>query len=421
VIKNRKQLYNAKTKDALLILEKGLDTARPEHFLSKFIGKKEIHTNNKSYLLSKYQKIYLVAVGKAADLMAKFIQSKINADSGIVVIPNFKSAFSAPNFKIYRAGHPIPNKASVAAAKSILNLLKGVRKEDLVVFLISGGASALVCLPAGITLEQKQELTRLLLRCGASINEINALRKHLSQVKGGRMVKGLSCTAVSYVMSDVVGDDLTSIASGLTYCDKTTYSDCLRIIRKYGLTKKIPNQVLLQLRLGAKGKIPETPKRPTIPNLIVAKNSDCLLAMKKKAASLGYKTKILAPLVGNTNSAAKKVLQAFSFRKDSCLIFGGETTVKVSGTGKGGRSQELVLQISSTLKQEVVVASLGTDGIDGNTKEAGAIFYSIPRKDEAINYLKNNDSNSFFKKYGGLIKTGPTHTNLLDVGLILKS
>jgi hydroxypyruvate reductase len=143
--------------------------------------------------------------------------------------------------------------------------------------------------------------------------------------------------------------------------------------------------------------------------------------MKKKAASLGYKTKILAPLVGNTNSAAKKVLQAFSFRKDSCLIFGGETTVKVSGTGKGGRSQELVLQISSTLKQEVVVASLGTDGIDGNTKEAGAIFYSIPRKDEAINYLKNNDSNSFFKKYGGLIKTGPTHTNLLDVGLILKS
>ncbi len=143
--------------------------------------------------------------------------------------------------------------------------------------------------------------------------------------------------------------------------------------------------------------------------------------MKNTAAKLGYNTKTLAPLVGNTSTAAKKILQNFSFRKKSCLIFGGETTVKVIGGGKGGRSQELVMQILNNAKGHIVAASMGTDGIDGNTKDAGAIFYTIPRKNEARNYLKNNDSNSFFKKYGGLITTGPTHTNLLDIGLILKS
>jgi hydroxypyruvate reductase len=270
-------------------------------------------------------------------------------------------------------------------------------------------------------LGQKQQITQILLRCGASIREVNALRKHLSQIKGGRLLEHLNCPAVSFVMSDVVGNDLSSIASGLTYCDKTTYSECLRIIKKYGIGKQISAQALKQLDLGAKGKLTETPKRPKIPNSIVASNQDCLDAMKNTAAKLGYKTKILTPLVGSTNAAAKKVLQNFSFRKKSCLIFGGETTVKVIGDGRGGRSQELVLQILNGAKEHVVVASMGTDGIDGNTKDAGAIFHTIPRKNETRNYLKHNNSNSFFKKYGGLITTGPTHTNLLDIGLILKS
>jgi hydroxypyruvate reductase len=222
-------------------------------------------------------------------------------------------------------------------------------------------------------------------------------------------------------MSDVVGNDLSSIASGLTYCDKTTYSECLRIIKKYAIRKQIPAQALRQLELGAKGKLAETPKRPKIPNVIVASNQGCLDEMKNTAAKLGYKTKVLAPLVGNTNIAAKKILQNFSFRRKSCLIFGGETTVKVFGDGKGGRSQDLVLQILNIAKESIVVASMGTDGIDGNTKDAGAIFYNIQIKNEAINYLQNNDSNSFFKKYSGLITTGPTHTNLLDIGLVLKS
>jgi len=422
LIQNKKQIYNVKTKDALQILEAGLDAAKPEHFLFKFIRKGKLQINKKSYRLSEYGKIHLVAVGKAADSMAKFVHDNIRVDFGIIVIPqNYDSMLSAKNFKIFYAGHPVPNKTSIAAAKSIIKLVKEAKKEDLVIFLVSGGASALACLPDGITLSQKQQLTQTLLRCGASITEVNTIRKHLSQIKGGRLIECLNCTAVSFVMSDVVGDDLSSIASGLTYCDNTTYSECLEVVKKYGIEKQISPQALRQLKLGAKGKLAETPKKPRIPNIVVACNKDCLDAMKNTASALGYKTKVFAPLIGNTNSAAKKVLQNFSFRGKSCLIFGGETTVKVSGDGKGGRNQELVLQILNKVKEDIVVASIGTDGIDGNTKNAGAIFFMIPRKNKARNYLKNNNSNSFFKKYGGLITTGPTHTNLLDIGLVLKS
>jgi hydroxypyruvate reductase len=422
LIKNKKQLYGAKTKDAIRILDAGLDAAKPERLLLRFVRKEKLDLNKKPHLLSKYSKIHIVAVGKAADSMANFVHDKIRADSGIVIIPqNYNSVFSAKNFKIFRAGHPVPNKTSVTAAKSIIKLVKEAKKEDLIIFLVSGGASALACMPYGITLSQKQQITQILLRCGASIKEINALRKHLSQIKGGRLLEHLNCAAVSLVMSDVVGNDLSSIASGLTYCDKTTYSECLRIIKKYGIGKQISVQALKQLNLGAKGKLAETPKRPKIPNVIVASNQDCLDAMKNTAARLGYKTKILAPLVGNTSTAAKKILQNFSFRRKSCLIFGGETTVKVVGHGKGGRSQDLVLHVLNNAKDDIVVASMGTDGIDGNTKDAGAIFYMSQRKKDVRNYLKNNDSNSFFKKYGGLITTGPTHTNLMDIGLILRS
>lgn len=421
MIKNKKQFYNAKTKDAIQILEAGLDAARPNRYFSQIITQGKLHANKKSYIVTKYRKIHLVAVGKAADAMATVVNTKLKVDSGIVVIPqNYASVSFQKNFKIFRAGHPLPNETSVKAAKSIIKLLKATKKGDLVIFLVSGGASALVCLPLGVTLKQKCLLTNLLLKSGASIDEINAVRKHVSQIKGGRILEYLNCAGVSYVLSDVVNDDLSSIASGLTYYDKTTYSDCLKIIKKYHLEKELPSKVLTYFKLGAKGKIPETPKKSKIPNIVVANNDDCLVAMKKTATRLGYDTTILSPVVGDARLAAKKILYEFSFRPKSCLIFGGETTVKVRGKGRGGRNQELVLQILNNLQQDAVVASLGTDGIDGNTNDAGAIFYTIPQKSVMRNYLKNNDSNSFFKRHGGLIKTGPTHTNLLDIGLILK-
>lgn len=419
----KRQLYNKKTQNALEILDAGLCAALPENSLAGVIKENKLLIGNKSYFLSKYRKIYVIAVGKAADSMAKLVYSKIKPDLGIIVIPqNYKPVFHNKKFKIHRAGHPIPNKSSIVAAKSILKLLKNAEKNDLAIFLISGGASALVCLPEGITLIQKQRMTRLLLKCGATIDEINSIRKHLSSIKGGKLVQNLPCSAISLVMSDVVGNNLASIASGLTYFDDSTFSDCTRIIKKYHLERKTPLPILKRFRLGIMGKIAETPKVPVIPNFIVATNKDCVDIMARKATSLGYKTKTLTPVSGDVKNAAKRILQNFSNTKKSCLVFGGETTVQVTGSGKGGRNQELVLRILQNLKQNssVVVASIGTDGIDGNTKHAGAISDFIPNKNEIKNYLKENNSNVFFKKHNRLILTGPTHTNLMDIGLILK-
>jgi hydroxypyruvate reductase len=419
----KSQLYNKKTQNALEILDAGLYAALPKNSLAGVIKENKLLVGNKSYLLSKYRKIYVIAVGKAADTMAKLIHSKIKLARGIIVIPqNYKPVFHDKKFKIHHTGHPIPNKSSIVAAKSILTLLKNAEKNDLVIFLISGGASALVCLPEGITLVQKQRMTRLLLKCGATIDEINSIRKHLSSIKGGKLAQNLPCSAISLVMSDVVGNNLASIGSGLTYFDDSTFSDCMKIIQKYHLERKTPLPILKRFRLGIMGKIAETPKKPIIQNFIVATNKDCVDAMAKKATSLGYKTKTFIPVSGDVKNAAKRILQNFSNTKKSCLVFGGETTVKVTGCGRGGRSQELVLRILQNLEKNssVVVASIGTDGIDGNTKYAGAISDFIPNKNEIKNYLKENNSNAFFKKHNRLILTGPTHTNLMDVGLILK-
>ncbi len=423
MIQNKRQICNKKTQKALDIIDAGLQAALPENLIAGMIAKNKLRMGRKSYSLPKYDDVYVVAIGKAADSMAKLVSTKINLDGGIIVIPqNHTPVFCNKKFKIHHAGHPIPNKSSVVAAKSILTLLKNTKKDDLVIFLISGGSSALVCLPEGITLAQKQQMTKLLLNCGATIGEINSVRKHLSSIKGGKLVQNLPCHAVSLVMSDVVGNDLASIASGITYFDDSTFSDCMRIIRKYGLERKTPLPVLKRLRLGVMGRISETPKKPAIPNFIVATNKDCVDAMVRKATSLGYKTKTLAPISGDVKNAAKRILKHFSNAKKSCLVFGGETTVNITGSGRGGRNQELVLWILKNLKDpSVVVASIGTDGIDGNTKYAGAISDFIPDCNEIKNYLKNNNSNAFFKKHNRLILTGPTHTNLMDIGLIMRS
>jgi len=408
-------------KHTMAIIDAGLDAARPKRFVGEFVTKTKLVCAGKTYHTAHYGKIWLVAMGKAADTMALAINKIMPNNGGIVVIPkNYHSSLNNKKFQVIRAGHPTPSKNSVLAAKKITTLLKNAGKSDLVVFLISGGSSALVCAPQGITLQQKIKTTKLLLESGATISEINAIRKHLSGIKGGKMLENLNCTAISYVMSDVVNDDLGSIASGMAYCDKTTYSECLRIISKYHLGKKLPKSVLARLHNGAKGKIAETPKRPKIPNQIIASNSDCLDMMAKKAKSLGYFVSTYPNLSGDVSLAAQKILKKFKQSKKSCLVFGGETTVQVRGNGKGGRNQELVLRIIQNMPPHTIIASIGTDGIDGNTKFAGAIFDHPVERYITQPYLDNNDSGSFFAKHGGLIKTGPTHTNLLDIGVILK-
>lgn len=402
------------------ILNAGIKSAMPENFIFKFVKKDRLICARRTYKVSDYDHIWLVAIGKAADQMAKSVHDIIRSDGGLVIIPkNYTVQFRNKKFQILKAGHPTPNKNSVLAAKKIIKFLQNTGKSDLIVFLISGGASALVCAPFGINLNQKISITKTLLESGVSISEINTIRKHLSAIKGGRILESLQCQAISYVMSDVVGDDLGSIGSGITYCDRSTFSDCLGIVSKYGLAQKIPKAALKVLRNGAAGKISETPKSPKIPNQIIATNSDCLGMMAKKAKSLGYSTTTYSGVSGDVGLAAKKILQKANLKKNNCLIFGGEPTVRLAGNGKGGRNQELVLHMISILQQNAIVASIGTDGIDGNTKHAGAIFDHKISKNTSKPYLQNNDSSSFFKKFGGLITIGPTHSNLLDIGLVL--
>ena len=380
--------------------------------------------DKKTVLLSKYARIFVVGFGKAADSMAKTVCSLTRINGGIIVIPcGTQSALINKKFKILYAGHPIPNKQSVDAGKQIIEFLKNRKPSDFIIFLISGGGSSLLSLPDGISLQDKKITTSLLLKSGANIQEINCVRKHLSKIKGGKLAENLSCNAVSLVMSDVVGDDLSDIASAPTYFDDTTFKDANKILKKYGLKKHVPHSVQKRLELGICNKIPETPKSSKIKNYIIATNNDCLHAMMIRARQLGYAVSTMHAVSGNITLVSKNLLKSFPMKKHPCLIFGGEPTVKIVGNGKGGRNQELILSILNKIqknRKNVVIASCGTDGKDGNTDASGAIIQSS--KDEITDiqiFLKNNNSYCFFKKHKGLIFTGSTHTNLMDIGVLL--
>ena len=203
-----------------------------------------------------------------------------------------------------------------------------------------------------------------LIHCGADISEISCIRKHLSEIKGGKLIQKMNCSGISLVISDVIGDDLSVISSGLTFADSTTFSQALRILKKYKIQNKIPKNVIRVLKMGEKQKISETPKKPMIRNVVVANNVVCLTAMRNKAKKMNYDVSVIYNLTSDVKIATKKILERVVASKKSCLIFGGETTVDVTGKGKGGRSQELVLRISKALKNnKFVVSSLGTDGI----------------------------------------------------------
>ncbi len=424
MIINFTELSSRYDKAVLEMLESALSAAMPDLALRKIIKNSKIFLGKEQFNFSKYGHIFTVGIGKAADSMTKVLNSLINLDGGIIVIPEEQeSLLKTQKFKILYGGHPLPNRNSILASKTILKFLKEKEENDLIIFLISGGASSLVSLPDGITLAEKKIVTNLLLKSGANIDEINCVRKHLSGIKGGRLAQYVNCDAISLVMSDVIGDNLSTIASGTTYCDKTTFSDAKKILQKYNLQKIVPESVLKRINFGIQKKIDETPKRPRIKNFVIATNADCLLAMKKTAARFGLFTKIISPISGEAKHAAKKLVKLIPKKPNSCVIFGGETTVKVVGRGKGGRNQELVLSALSEIQKidrTITIASMGTDGKDGNTDTSGAIASNfIIYENNIQSYLDRNNSYYFFKKHGGLIFTGPTHTNLMDIGVIL--
>ncbi|MDM8543830.1 glycerate kinase [Desulfococcaceae bacterium HSG9] len=394
--------------------------------------------------LNQYERIFLMGGGKATAAMARAIEELLGnrIHSGLI---NVKYGFTQPlKFtRIVEAGHPLPDKNGVQGTAQILQLLESANADDLLFSLISGGGSALLVKPcSNIILAEKQELTRRLLACGAGIDEINTLRKHISAAKGGLMARTAHpATVVNLMLSDVVGDKTDVIASGPFTPNCSTYQQALDILDKYHL-HNIPETIKTHLTDGFNGKIAETPKPGAaefekVYHYIIGSNILALEAAREQAIRLGYNTLILSSMIeGETkevarahSAIAKEIIKTgHPITPPACIISGGETTVTLQGQGRGGRNQEFCLAAAldiTELPARVAILSGGTDGDDGPTDAAGAIVDPLTvKRGEAVNapalrYLSNNDAYSFFKKTGDLLMTGPTGTNVMDVRLML--
>lgn len=399
--------------------------------------------------LKSFDKILVVGAGKASGEMTQTLEQSIFSQvdfSGAVIVPQYTAkSFVTSKVKIFEGTHPIPSLKSVKATLQVLNLLRAATPKSLVICLISGGGSALLTLPAyGVTLGDEIRTTNLLLKSGASIEKINCIRKHLSAVKGGQLAKAANGARIlSLIISDIVGNPLGSIASGPTSPDPTTFRDALSTLAEYDLLRRVPARVLHHLKAGSDGKIPETLKQTdplfkNITNFLLGDNSVACSAAIHRIKSIGKYTPYYlgSSWQGEARETAGNLTSFFlnvqknseSFRTPCAFVWGGETTVTVRGHGKGGRNQEEALSSLIKLKEQegLTLAFMGTDGVDGISNAAGAIVDSRSygraksKKLSPDQFLKNNDSNAFFMKLGReLLITGPTGSNVNDIGFAL--
>jgi hydroxypyruvate reductase len=407
--------------------------------------------------LDDFTRIFVIGAGKASARMAKAVEDILDdrITRGLVSV-KYGHSETLKRVEVLECGHPVPDANGVRAARRIADLAREADAHTLVLNLISGGGSALLPSPlvyeegqgtVRMTLEDKQRITQSLLACGADIQEINCVRKHISGLKGGRLLRLTApARSLSFILSDVVGDHLDTIASGLTSVDKTTFSDALAVIEKYRLQDSAPSVILQVLKLGAEGRIAETLKaddpvmKLTTP-VLIGTNRSALLAACEKAHSLGYHTAALtSSLTGEAREAAKCLYgiardvrhSNMLVKKPGCIIAGGETVVTLHGSGKGGRNQEMALAFLAELARNnddgkcgIHFLSASTDGTDGPTDAAGAfasdrILQVSKEMGLSINaHLQNNDSYHFFKKTGALFMTGPTLTNVCDLHIAI--
>jgi glycerate 2-kinase len=394
--------------------------------------------------LSRFKRVHAVGAGKASAPMARALEGIVGDRlAGGVVNVKYGHTIALERIELIEAGHPIPDENGMRGAERMVDLLVGADSSDLVFCVISGGGSALLPLPQpGISLADKQETVRILLSSGASIHEINAVRKHLSRIKGGQLARAACpATVISLILSDVVGDDLDVIASGPTVPDSRTFQDCVAILDAYRIRTRMPESVLRHLRAGLEGRVAETPK-PGDPafarthNRVVGSNMEAIRACEQEAIRLGYRTLILSSMIeGDTRHVARMhgaiareiVKSGRPVHPPACILSGGETTVTITGSGTGGRNQEFALATAIDIagKGPIAVLSAGTDGTDGPTDAAGAFADSatVARARKAGLapgvFLDNNDAYNLFKPLGDLLITGPTNTNVMDLRIIL--
>jgi len=430
---------------ALAILGAALTSVDPVVAVRRYLSLEgdSLNVSGRAYDLSRFRHIYVVGAGKASGAMSQALEESLGErlTSGLV---NVKYGYLAPTqrVRLQEAGHPLPDEAGLSATGEIVDLLRETDEDDLVICLISGGGSALLISPReGISLEEVKRLTEALLRCGATINEINVVRKHISQVKGGRLARlAHPASLITLILSDVVGDPLDMIASGPTVPDSTTYAEAWQVLERYELVEEIPSSIVHCLELGKAGQVEETSKKGDAAfertyNLVVGNNRQAALAAVEKAQELGFNALLLTTYLEGEAREVAKVLAALAkgvvqygepVARPACLILGGEATVTLKGDGLGGRNQEMALASALAIEgmEDALILCAATDGSDGPTDAAGAIAEgdTLARARElgldARAYLAKNDSYHFFRALSDLIITGPTNTNVNDLAMV---
>lgn len=433
-------------RDARAILQRAILAADPGLCVEKAMNVQcdRLLVGGAVYNLDDYDEILVVGAGKAAVPMAEAVERTLPGRiGGGLVSTKYGHGRPLQQVEVNECGHPMPDEPGLAGAQRIMELVRGAGERTLILCLISGGGSALLPLPAdGITLQEKQDATGILLASGVPIDEVNVVRKHLSRIKGGQLSRAAAPASVlSLVMSDVIGDPLDAIASGPTVPDRSTFEESAAILERHGLRDRLPASVSRRIDRGVARQTDETPKPgdrifDQCRTVIVGNNRMALCAAKEAALDLGYQPLLLTSAMrGEARETAlfpvaigAEILRTGEpVSRPACLIAGGETTVTLRGSGKGGRNQEFALSAAIALDRldGVVVLCAGTDGTDGPTDAAGAICDGRTAERSRllgmapVRYLDANDSYPFFSALGDLVITGPTGTNVMDIVLVL--
>lgn len=440
------------------ILAAALQAVEPAHAVYRHLHRSgnTLTVGEQAYDLRQYQRVFLVSIGKAGMPMARAVADIVGDElsGGVVIVKDFSATLSRierfpPSIYTATAGHPVPDQRSVDATQHVASLLEQTTAQDLVLVLISGGGSALCTLPApGITLDDMQQMTNLLLACGASINEINSLRKHIDCVKGGGLARMASpSTVATLILSDVVGNPLDVIASGPTVPDSSTFADAYAVLERYALLEQAPPSIVAHIQAGVAGEHAETLKPGDsifahVYHVLIGSNQQAAEAALSTARSAGLHAVILTSYAQGEARELGRFLAAIArqfatsgyadgeeggcLQRPACLIVGGETTVTLRGDGHGGRNQEIALAAVPHMAglRNVALVTFATDGGDGPTDAAGAIVTgeTLARAHERgfdpDVYLANNDSYTFFAVLDDLLRPGPTETNVNDLALI---
>ena len=425
------------------LIAAGLNTADPYQSLIKHVtlDGHSLRVGRRACDLSQIDRIVAVGAGKASARMAQALEATLGTrlEEGLVIV---KTGHTLPTKRItvLEAGHPIPDRAGLHATQQLLRLTQRLTPRDLLIVLLSGGASSLLPAPvAGVTLADKQRTTRLLLRSGATINEINVVRKHLSLIKGGGLAASTQARIVTLILSDVIGDDLGSIGSGLTVADPSTFADAIAVLQRYKIWHAAPTAVRGYLQQGRKGASPETLKPGawrlrSVHHHIIGNNRIMLEAITRTAKTAGLRTKLLPiPITGEARTAVRQLTDLARsvpgkpgpLKRPCCVVAGGETTVTVTGRGKGGRAQEFAASAALEIAglPNTWIVALGTDGTDGPTDAAGAIVSgdTVPRAKtlgvDLRSALDRHNTYPALQALGCHIRTGPTGTNVNDLYL----